>query len=139
MSEKRVPIRAGLLSEPLTELDQVRLLGSHCEECQETTLGTNSACPNCGSSRLRSGPLSSEGTLYTYTVVRYRPPGDYKGPDPFQPFALGLVELPEGLRVMVPIDGDPATIRIGMPLRFRAFVRPGAAAPSEVVSFAFHV
>jgi len=139
MSQERVPIRAGLLSGPLTALQQVSLMGTHCDHCHETTLGTNTACPNCGGTQVRSGPLSREGTLYTYTVVRHRPPGDYHGPEPFQPFALGLIELPEGLRVMAPIEGDPAAIRIGMPLRFRAFVRPDAKASSEVVSFAFHV
>jgi uncharacterized OB-fold protein len=139
MNLDRVPIREGLLSGPLTSLHQVSLMGSRCNACQETTLGTNSVCPNCGGRELESGPLSRAGTLYTYTVVRHRPPGDYKGPEPFQPFALGLVELPEGLRVMAPIEGDPAAIRIGMPLKFRAFVRPDAKASSEVVSFAFHV
>jgi uncharacterized OB-fold protein len=49
---------------------------------------------------------------------------------------MGLVELPEGLRVLAPIKGDPARVKIGMRLQFEAFVRPGSAAP-EVVSFHF--
>jgi uncharacterized OB-fold protein len=49
---------------------------------------------------------------------------------------VGLVELSDGLRVLAPIAGDPQNVRIGMALEFRAFVRPGDAAP-EVVSFAF--
>jgi uncharacterized protein len=139
MNQERIPIREGLLSGPLTALHQVSLMGTHCTDCAETTLGTNSVCPNCGGRALQSGPLSLQGTLYTYTIVRHRPPGDYKGPQPFQPFALGLVELSQGLRVMAPIEGDLAAIKIGMPLKFRAFVRPDATASSEVVSFAFHV
>ena len=133
----RVAVRDGLLSMPLDDLDRVRLLGSRCRDCGETTIGTSTVCPNCGGTALESLPLSRRGTLWTYTVVRHRPPGDYRGPDPFVPFALGLVELPEGLRVVAPIAGDPAAVRIGMPLEFRAAVRPGSAQP-EVVVFAFH-
>jgi uncharacterized protein len=132
----RIPIRAGMLSAPLATLDSVRLMGSRCEECLETTLGSSRACPNCGGARIAALPLSREGKLWTYTVVRHKPPGDYQGPDPFVPFAMGLVELPEGLRVLAPLEGDLAQIKIGMALRFRAFVRPGSNAP-EVVSFVY--
>ena len=81
--------------------------------------------------------LGQRGTLWTFTVVRHKPPGDYRGPEPFVPFAMGLIELPEGLRVLAPIAGDPAAVRIGMALEFRAELRPGSHDP-EVVSFAFH-
>lgn len=132
----RIPVRAGLLSTPLEDLAAVRLLGTRCRQCGETTLGTSSLCPNCGGHELESRPLSPRGTLWTYTVARHKPPGDYRGPDPFVPFALGLVELPEGLRVLAPIAGDPGQLRIGMPVAFRAFVRSAAEAPA-VVSFEF--
>lgn len=132
----RLPIRDGLLSTPLALLDSVRLMGSRCSDCSETTLGTNRVCPNCGGNQLGAMRLSREGKLWTYTVVRHKPPGDYQGPVPFVPFAMGLVELPEGLRVLAPLEGDLAQIKIGMDLQFHAFVRPGSSAP-EVVSFAF--
>jgi hypothetical protein len=135
-SSQRRPIREGLLSDPLSALESVRLMGSRCGSCAETTLGTNSTCPNCGQTNVQPLPLSSRGHLWTYTVVRHRPPGDYKGPDPFVPFALGLVELPEGLRVLAPVECDIAQLRIGLPLQFRAFVR-SADAGAEIVSFAF--
>lgn len=133
----RIPIREGLLSASLDDLERVRLMGSRCRDCGETTLGTNRVCPNCGKSGPEPLSLSRRGVLWTYTVVHHRPPGDYRGPEPFVPFALGLVELPEGLRVLAPIAGDPAAVRIGMPLEFRAALRPGSAGP-EVVVFAFH-
>jgi uncharacterized OB-fold protein len=131
-----ISIREGMLSAPLAMLDSVRLMGSRCEACRETTLGSNRVCPNCGGAQIAALPLSREGKLWTYTIVRHKPPGDYHGPDPFVPFAMGLVELPEGLRVLAPLEGELAHLKIGMSLRFRAFVRPGSSAP-EVVSFAF--
>jgi uncharacterized protein len=135
-AKSRISIREGLLSTPLALLDSVRLMGSRCSDCNETTLGTNRACPNCGGHQLSAMRLSREGRLWTYTIVRHKPPGDYLGPDPFVPFAMGLVELPEGLRVLAPLEGDLAQIKIGMALQFRPFVRAGSSAP-EVVSFAF--
>lgn len=117
------PVRDGLLVGSLSNLDCVHLAGSRCEQCGETTLGVSSLCPNCGGGSLRILTLSDEGTIWTFTVVRHRPPGDYRGPDPFVPFALGLVELPDGLRVMAPIWGDPGSISIGMPVRFKAKLR----------------
>lgn len=132
----RVAVREGLLSTPLDDLGSVRLMGSRCAQCHETTLGINSVCPNCGGEQVAAVPLSKQGTLWTYTIVRYKPPGDYRGPDPFVPFAMGLVELPEGLRVLTPLEGDVSGIKIGMPLQFHAFVRSQEEKP-EVVSFAF--
>ena len=89
-------IRDGLLASALGALDQVSLCGSHCPSCGETSLGANDVCPNCDGASVSRTPLSRSGTLWTYTVVRHKPPGNYQGPDPFMPFGLGLVELPVG-------------------------------------------
>ena len=132
----RVAIREDLLTQPLSDLRQVSLVGSTCSRCAETLLGRALACTNCGAAEPQPRALSNRGILWTYTVVRHKPPGDYRGPDPFMPFGLGLVELPEGLRVLAPIVCDLSELRIGMPLEFRAFVRPGSQSP-EVVSFEF--
>jgi hypothetical protein len=123
-ADVRRPIREGLLTGDLSGLQSVRLAGSRCNVCNEATLGANSLCPNCGSNEVTPIDFSNNGTVWTFTVVRYKPPGDYKGPDPFVPFAMGLVELPEGLRVLAPISGDPDKVKIGMNVTFKAFARP---------------
>lgn len=119
----RKPVRPGLLVGDLDNLDTVRLAGSRCSVCGEATLGTSTACPNCGSDDVAPISMSSQGKVWTYTVVRYKPPGDYKGPDPFVPFAMGLVELPEGLRVLAPIGADVDHVSIGMDVAFHPYVR----------------
>ena len=136
-ASKRVSIREGLFVGPLEDLSKVRLKGSRCSHCGEVTLGESQNCPNCGVGNLQSVALSDEGELWTYTVVRHRPPGDYQGPDPFQPFCIGLVELPDGLRVLSPIEGEIDSMKIGTPLRLRVSIhhmRPGG---EEVVAFSF--
>jgi uncharacterized OB-fold protein len=133
----RRSIREGLLIGPLDDLAQVHLCGSVCKTCGETSLGVSEICPNCGGVDLARKALADEGTLWTYTVVRHKPPGNYHGPDPFKPFGLGLVELPDGLRVMAPIEADIDSLAIGMPLRIRPYVLRTEDAGREVVAFAY--
>ncbi len=40
---------------------------------------------------------------------------------PFVPFGLGLVELPEGIRIISPIDADVDKLNIGMELELVAY------------------
>ena len=136
MTGQRMPVREGLLSSSLDDLAAVTLLGSRCSHCGETALGVSAVCQNCGSEDLTPIPLGTRGTLWTYTVVRHKPPGDYRGPDPFVPFGLGLVELPEGIRVLAPLGGDVETLRIGQPLVFEPTILDGGNG-GELVSFQF--
>lgn len=64
--------------------------------------------------------LHTEGTLWTWTVQRFPPksPPYMPPPEGFSPFALGLVELAGGDRVLALLDvADPASVHIGMRLR----------------------
>jgi uncharacterized OB-fold protein len=123
VGEGRRPVRSSLLVGDMAEPESLKIAGSRCRECGEATLGMNSLCPNCGSATVEPLAFAQDGVVWTFTVVRYKPPGDYRGPDPFVPFALGLVELPEGLRILAPIGGPVDAVRIGMLVRFRPIVR----------------
>ena len=131
---KRVPIRQGLLSSPLSALEDVRLLGSKCGDCGEVGLGEVSSCQNCAGENLTVIPLSPNGRLWTYTVIRNRPPGDFKGK---VPMGEGLVELPEGIRVKSPLGGDVEKLEIGMELRFVAYPLYKNEQGEEVIAFRF--
>jgi uncharacterized protein len=122
MQEPRA-IRDGMFLGRLSDLKDVSLAGTRCAACAETSLGSVSLCPNCGSDRVHTLRLGDEGILWTYTVARHKPPGDYRGPDPFKPFGIGLVELAEGLRVMSVLDCELDELRVGLPLRFSPFLR----------------
>ncbi len=64
-------------------------------------------------------PLKREGLLWSYTVQRFAPKSPpYAGPQPFEPFAVGYVELPgevivESRLIDIPFD----QLKIGMPLQ----------------------
>lgn len=111
------PVKKGLVNAGGDAADDVRLLGSKCANCGEVSIGTNDVCLNCGGDEIEGLELSSEGELWTYTVIRHKPPGDYLGPDPFEPYALALVELADGVRIMAPLEGDVESFEIGSRLR----------------------
>lgn len=82
--------------------------------------------------------LAREGTLWSYTVQRFRPKSPpYAGPEAFTPWAVGYVELPgqtivESRLTNVPLDA----IRIGMPLRLTLVpLDPDAAEPVLIHAF----
>jgi uncharacterized OB-fold protein len=135
--KKRIPIRVDLLSTPLSPADQVRLIGSKCPDCNEILFGRQQICSNCGGKKLESILLGSKGKLWTYTVIRHKPPGDYKGLDPFVPFGLGLVELPEGIRILSPIQCELENIHIGMQLELEVYPFYIDEDNNEVMAFRF--
>ena len=119
---QRTAVREGLLCGALDRLEEVRLAGTRCETCGEVSLGAQTLCPNCGTGEVAPIALSREGTLWSYTVIRHCPPGDYRQRDSFAPFGSGLVELADGLRVLAPIGCPIDRLEIGMKLRFDPYV-----------------
>jgi uncharacterized OB-fold protein len=80
-----------------------RLIAGTCPACAASTFPLSLYCPACeDGAELEPSLLSPEGTIYTCTVVRHRPPG-YHGP---VPYGFGLVELPERIRVSALLFAD---------------------------------
>ena len=115
IEKKQVPIKEGFFAGSLTPFENVRLKGLRCLSCGEVFLGKRFACENCQNTKMEDIVLGRKGKLYSYTVIRARPRPPYVGPDPFVPFAVGWVELPEGLRILsVLTDCDVDAIEIDM-------------------------
>ena len=84
-----------------------------CIECGIVVFGPATFCQSCTSPGLEQIDLATEGTLYSYTIVRVPPPG-WPGP---VPYVLGEVELPEGPHVLAEvIDCAHDALRVGMPM-----------------------
>ena len=91
------------------------LIGSRCVKCGEVTFPVNAFCPQCCTETTEPIALSQRGTLYSFTVQRFRPPPPYRGPQEFRPFGVGMIELSEGLRVTALLaDNDLDALRVGM-------------------------
>ena len=86
--------------------DAPTLLGERCTGCATTYFPPTAAAagfcrnPACGSETFERVPLSRRGTVWSYTDAQYQPPPPYQAPEPFVPFALAAVELPEGMVVV---------------------------------------
>lgn len=84
------------------------LLASRCTECANLVFppvaeDAASFCrnPACAGTENETVPLSRRGVVWSYTDAQYKPPAPYvAATDPFEPFALAAVELPEGLVVL---------------------------------------
>ncbi len=90
------------------------LLGSQCRSCGAHFFPVRVACSGCLSDDLETIKFSTEGTLYTFSIVRQSTPA-------FEvPYALGYVDFPEGVRIMGQIGGcELDEIKIGMPLTLK--------------------
>lgn len=94
------------------------LIGSQCRGCGAKYFPKSLSCRNplCDDKTVEDVLLRREGRLYSYTVQHYRPPALFKM-EPFSPYAIGLVELTGGLRVMGMLTGCALDeIHIGMPV-----------------------
>lgn len=93
------------------------LVGSRCVDCGSYVFPPGrTSCPNpgCGSENLQEVPLSRRGRVWSWTVNHYAPPPPYVAADPFVPFAVAAVELPEERMVILgQVEGDPTTLSVG--------------------------
>jgi uncharacterized OB-fold protein len=104
-----------VVTEGLIRLCPPRLLGAHCQTCDRVSFPAAKWCPYCRSAELESKWLSSTGTIFSYTIVRTPVPG-YTGP---VPYGLGVVELPERIRIKTVLVAEPLeALSIGAPVSF---------------------
>ncbi len=80
------------------------LLGSRCTFCGTIAFPkAKEFCgnPACDGIEFEEIALSRQGTVWSYTDAQYQPPPPYiPASDPYVPFALAAVQLPEGLVVL---------------------------------------
>jgi uncharacterized protein len=84
------------------------LTGSRCLSCGTVAFPPARGCQSCGHSTEQL-ELSPRGTVWGFTVQRFAPKSPpYVVPEGgFVPFAVGYVELPEGVKVEAVLDcGD---------------------------------
>jgi len=134
----QVPVAEGLFTWPS---DEPSLIGGCCADCAAYTFPVRSGCPSCGSTRVSASPLAREGTLWTWTSQGFPPKPPFSGTfasDPFEPWFVGLIELPGQLRLESILTGCTlASLRIGMPMRLTTMRLRVASDGDEVITFAF--
>lgn len=95
-------------------------------------------CP-VGDPRFAPVDLPPRGRIWSWTIQRFRPKSPpYIGPDAFEPFAIGYVELPDAVIVEARLTGIAFdAIRIGMEMQ--TVIQPFAtdASGRTVLTYAF--
>ncbi len=101
-----------------------RLEATRCRSCGKVSYPSRVLCPSCRSEDAESLNLSHKGKVITSTVI-HTPPDDFVME---APFAMALVETPEGARMMVQVvDCDSAKVLPGLEveLEFRLIRKEG--------------
>ena len=109
----RVPIAEGLFTEGV---DGPRLLGSKCASCGTPYFPRSAVChnPECRESKMEEASFEPRGTLWSCAIQNYPPPAPARYEEPYTPYALGMVDMPEGLRVLGRIStDDPEGVQVG--------------------------
>lgn len=123
-----VRVRDGLFS------DRGALLGSRCANCGSNLFPRVDSCTYCATEDPSPVELSTRGTLWSWTAVTAPPPG-YEGE---VPFGIGIVELPEGVRVITRLtESDPSALHAGQPMECRVVRLHADAEGNDVVTYAF--
>lgn len=99
------------------------LLGSRCLSCGTSFFPQQVGCanPDCVEPQLAPVELPHEGVLYSFTWQSYRPPPLFEL-EPWEPYAIGLVELEPGLRVMGRLEIPREELAIGMAVKLAGHV-----------------
>jgi uncharacterized OB-fold protein len=95
----------------VTDGQSPALEASQCAECGNVAFPRARGCQRCGAEAMHAIVLGRRGTVWGYTVQRFPPKSPpYVPPsNGFRPFAVGYVELPEGVKVQAVLDCEDFT------------------------------
>lgn len=127
---ERVPVRPGLFLDD----DPPALVGGRCGRCGRPHFPRSGTCPYCSADDVEEARFGAPGRLWAHTAVTAAPPG-YRGE---VPFGFGVVELPEGLRVVTRLtEADPGRLRSGQPMALAVVPLHVDDEGRQVVTYAF--
>ncbi|MFH2011154.1 MAG: OB-fold domain-containing protein [Pseudomonadota bacterium] len=122
----QIIFHSGALEEKDGALVQI---GYKCHSCGKTSFPVFELCPFCSSDKGEKLPLSSVGTLFSFSVTRV-PVGPYK-----PPIIAGYIDLPEGTRVFGQIHANIENVRTGMQLKVETGVVWTEKDGTEVIGY----
>ena len=130
MAGARVPVRKGLF----VDGSPPALVAGRCSRCGNLHFPRQEVCPYCSADAVEEARLTGPGRLWVHTAVTASPPG-YLGE---VPFGFGVVELPEGIRVVGRLtEADPSRLRPGQAMALAVVPLHVDDEGGEVVTYAF--
>jgi uncharacterized OB-fold protein len=113
MSKRKIAVVNGIFAE-LPE--GARLLGTRCRTCKTPYFPRSQVChnPACNDSKIEDATFGPSGTLWSVAVQDYPPPPPARFDKPDKPYAVGVVDLDDGLRVLGRLTNeDPSAAKVG--------------------------
>lgn len=124
---------------PVPDLDDTELAGyfagtaekelrvQECSGCQARRWPPREGCAKCGSLGYAWVAVEATGSLYTWTVVWTSPLAGFAD---HTPYAVGVIELADDVRMIGYLDADPSDLAIDVAVTasFQE-VRPGNFVP----------
>lgn len=109
------------------------LRGSRCTVCGTVGFPASARCARCATATAEPLPLSRTGVVWAYTVQRFPPKSPPYVPPAagFAPYAVGWVELPDGVKVEGILDVPPEVDGPGGAPTSKT-KSSGAAAPGDI-------
>ncbi|NMG77032.1 Zn-ribbon domain-containing OB-fold protein [Aromatoleum diolicum] len=116
----REPCVAGLFSDE----GGASLHGARCTTCNTPYFPKVAHCrnPDCAESKIEPCSFGGEGVLWSYSVADFPPPPPHRYDKPFVPYAIGVVDLDSGLRVVGQMTDAVEAMRVGA--RVRLVIEP---------------
>ncbi|MBE9486352.1 MAG: OB-fold domain-containing protein [Chloroflexi bacterium] len=104
------PVAPGIFTLPPYDEASPTLLGGYCPDCDRRYFPRPKHCPGC-LGPIQETTVGSAGTIYSYTIVRIKPPLGFPSP-----YSVVYVDLAEsGLRVFGLFDPEAIDqLRIGL-------------------------
>lgn len=93
-----------------------KLMLQRCTQCGTIRHYPQLLCTNCYSDAVEWIEASGRGTVQSWTIAHHAFHPAFKGE---LPYTLLTVDLQEGPRAMGRLEGDPAALRLGLPVRIR--------------------
>lgn len=95
-----------------------RLLIQRCTACDTLRFPWLPGCNACGSPEWDTVEASGEGTVFSHVVMHHPPFPAFSENGEGGPYAVALIELSEGVRMVSNVIGVPCDkVRAGMPVR----------------------
>lgn len=111
MAEETVPSLEGFF----TEDGGARVLGSKCTTCGTPYFPKVTAChnPDCTNSVIEDCSFGGKGVVWSYSVANFPPPPPHKHDEPFVPYALAVVDMEAGIRLVGQMVDKPEEAKVG--------------------------
>ncbi len=122
--------------------DGVRLRSAQCKDCGTFFFPEyhEQHRPGCPRENIEKVLLSGRGKLVSYTVMHYMCPPPFRTANDITPYAIGMVEFPEGISVVgLIMESDISSLKVGYDMETITYELYRREEGFGIVTWAFRV